>query len=186
MSIKIRGVVSALALGAFIAPVLAQENPTPSRSIESYQSWTVECSNIAIPPKEDAKEDDPKFRKLCEVIQTYTNQKTGNEVARMAFAYTGEDKKKRKLVGGLRTLVDVSFEKRPEITVDGKVVFEGKLSRCAGIYCFGQFELDKKKMDSFKTAEKAAVQYPVSNGRVIRINISTNGLADALTALETK
>lgn len=186
MSKLLRGAIPALALGLGFTPAFAQENPTPSRSIESYQAWTVECSNIAIPPKADAKEDDPKFRKVCEVIQTYTNQKTGNEVARMAFAYTGEDKKKRKLVGGLRTLVDVSFEKKPEITIDGKVVFEGKLTRCQGIYCFGQFDLDKKKLEDFKKAEKAAVQYPVSNGRVIRINISTNGLADALTALEAK
>jgi len=104
----------------------------------------------------------------------------------MAFAYTGEDKKSRKLVGGLRTLVDVSFEKKPSITINDKVAFEGKLTRCAGIYCFGQFDLEKKKLESLKKAEKAAVQYPVSNGRVIRINISTKGLSDALTALEAK
>lgn len=185
MSIRLRGIIATLTLGAFISPVIAQENPTPSRSIESYQAWTVECSNIAIPQKEDAEEDAPKFRKLCEVIQTYTNQKTGNEVARMAFAFTGEGDEK-KLIGGLRTLVDVSFEKQPEITVGGEVVFEGKLTRCAGIYCFGQFELETEKLDNFKTASDAAVQYPVSNGRVIRINISTNGLSDALTALESK
>lgn len=183
---------------AVASSAFAQEGPTPNRSVESFKAWTVECTRIAKPSKEakSAKKTDAKkpeilkptkeeFTQVCEAVQTYTNKKTGNEVARLAFGYDG-DKKTGKLVAGIRTLVDVSFEKAPSILVEKDVLFAGKFTRCARIYCFGRFEIDSKKLVKLQDSKKAAFQYSVSNGRTIQINISSSGLKDALASLKTK
>jgi len=187
--------VIALAVSVFLANIaLAQENPTPSKSIESFQAWTVECNNIQVQAKAPGADaatsgetgsDEKKFRRICEAIQTYTNQKTGNEVARLAFAV--DDKDKGNLVGGLRTLVDVSFDSSPAVMVGEEELFKGKFSRCAGIYCFVLFEkVTDKNIAVLEKAEKAVVQYPIARGRMLRINISTKGLSDSLKALKAK
>ena len=68
-----------------------QEVPTPSRSVESFNTWTVECTRIAAPAskvsvkdakkaaKKDVKPAKDEFIKICEAVQTYTNKKTGNK-----------------------------------------------------------------------------------------------------------
>jgi len=182
----------ALAASVFLANMaLAQENPTPSKSIESFEAWTVECNNIQVQAAADAStsgetaSDGKNYRRICEAIQTYTNQKTGNEVARLAFAV--DDKEKDNLVGGLRTLVDVSFDSSPAVMVGEDELFKGKFSRCAGIYCFVLFEkVTAKNIALLEKAEKAVVQYPIARGRILRINISTKGLSDSLKALKAK
>lgn len=195
----IKSTASMALLCVVSSAAMAEEGPTPNRSVESFGAWTVECTRVAKPvaskakvtTKKDAKKTDilkpvkEEFTKICEAVQTYTNKKTGNEVARLAFGYDG-GKTKGKLVAGIRSLVDVSFEKKPAIVVEKDVLFEGMFTRCARIYCYGRFDLDAKKLQKLQDAKKAAFRYPVSNGREIQINISSAGLKDALASLKTK
>jgi invasion protein IalB len=192
-----------VAFSAF--PALAQEAdaPTPSRSTESYQSWTVECTNLAVSaeavekPAEaaDAKPADAKkpadapaavaeTKRVCEAAQVFTNRKTGNEIARLVFAL--DPKGGGGLVAGMRSVVDVSFEKGPALVDGDTEIATGKLTRCNGSYCFAMFEIDDAKIEQFLKTSKPGVQYPIATGQMLRINMSTAGLSDALAALKTK
>ena len=184
-----RSFVATLMTSFLVAPVVAQETPTPSNLVESYESWRMECNNIAVPAKKAAEgeakaEDAPKFRRLCTAYQTYNNRKTGNEIVRFIFTYEGEDKPK--LIAGLRTLVDVSFAGAPVISADEKELVKGKFNRCAGNFCFLQYDITDKTVDAMKKAKALTFQYPLSNGRIMRLNMAKNGMADALAALSSK
>ena len=183
-----------IAFGAVVAGLIggaafAQETPTPSSSTESFKDWTVECTTIEVKPKAEegaAEGETPKTetRRLCEAVQTYRNQKTGNEVARFAFAYGGEDRKTLK--AGMRLLVDVSFEKGLKITEGEKTVMEGKMARCIGSFCYATFDLKKGALEALQEAKKPAVQYPIGNGRMISINFSSRGLKEAVELLKSR
>jgi invasion protein IalB len=192
--------VSVLALSALPAQAQEADAPTPSRSTEAYQSWTVECTNLAVAaetaekPAEgaEAKPADAKkpadaaaeTKRVCEAAQVFTNRKTGNEIARLVFAL--DPKGAGGLVAGMRTVVDVSFEKAPAL-VDGDVeISTGKLTRCNGTYCFALFDIDDAKIEQFLKTSNPGVQYPIASGQMLRINMSTAGLSDALAALKTK
>ncbi len=194
-------------IGALCAcPALAQEAeaPTPSRSTESYQAWTVECTSVVSAPQQkapeaaagekpaDAKPKDTakpaeaagETKRVCEAAQVFTNRNTGNEIARFVFAL--DPKGGEALVAGMRTVVDVSMEKTAAI-VDGEAeIATGKVVRCNGNFCFTLFEIDDAKVQQFLKTEKPGVQYPIASGQMLRIAMSTAGLSDALAALKNK
>ncbi len=192
------------------SPALAQEAeaPTPSRSTESYQAWTVECTSVAAAPEQkadaaaagekpadakpaDAKAADAKAadaaaetKRVCEAAQIFTNRNTGNEIARFVFALDAKDT--AKFVAGMRTVVDVSTDKNAAI-VDGETeIATGKVVRCSGNFCYTLFEIDDAKVEQFLKTEKPGVQYPIASGQMLRIAMSTAGLADALASLKNK
>ncbi len=203
MCFKLKSLAGAGALSAGILLsgfAAAQDvSPRPSRSTESFGTWNVECTRIEVPKKDadakkaadknndkDAKSEDKKaeFRNICEAVQTYTNKKTGNEVARLAFAINKD--KGNKLIGGLRTLVDASFAKKPAVLDDNNEIFTGAFSRCSGTYCYVSFEVSRPQLKKLTDAKKPMLQYPIANGRMIRIGISNTGLSDAIAALGSK
>jgi invasion protein IalB len=196
------------ALAAMPAFAQEAEAPTPSRSTESYQAWTVECTSVAAAPVEpaadakaaegaegaakakpaeaagEAKPAAGETKRICEAAQVFTNRKTGNEIARFVFAL--DPKGSGALVAGMRTIVDVSMEKSAAI-VDGETeIATGKIVRCTGNYCFAMFEIDDKKVEQFLKTAQPGVQYPIATGQMLRISMSTAGLADALAALKKK
>ena len=185
-----RAAVACLMTSVISMPAFAQETPTPSNLVESYESWRMECNNIAVPAKkkkegEAKKEDDkPSIRRLCTAYQTYNNRKSGNEIVRFIFTYEGEEKPK--LIAGLRTLVDVSFSGKPSISADEKELTKGKFNRCAGNYCFLQFDITDKIVESMKKAKALTFQYPLSSGRVMRLKMAQTGMDDALASLKAK
>ena len=185
--------------------VAAQEAPKPSKTVESIQTWTVECNSIVVRARKSSKKEDSKkvaagkkkttadkqssdkkkFRQISEAIQTYTNRKTGNEIARLAFAVN--KKKKSTFVAGLRTIVDVSFSRKPSIVVDGKELLSGRFSRCAARHCYVLFsDVTERKLAKLASSKAVALQYPISRGQMLRIKISTKGLSDSLKALKAK
>ncbi|MCU0790413.1 MAG: invasion associated locus B family protein [Nitratireductor sp.] len=189
-----------LAFAAIASPALAQETeaPTPSRSTEAYEAWTVECTNVtqapAAKPAEGAAKNKPAegaatpepaaTKRICEAAQVFTNRKTGNEIARFVFALDPEGS--GATLAGMRTMVDVSMDKAAAI-VDGETeIAAGKIMRCSGNYCFVKFEIDQKKIDQFLKAAKPGVQYPIASGQMLRIEMSAAGLANALAALKNK
>jgi len=211
---KIQSIVLTTVVTAVIMPSfsIAQEAPKPSRSVETYASWDVECTTVKVrkakqsakveekdKKKKDAKKKaskkkDAKTKKanvaefetrtICEAVQPYRNRKTNNEVARMAVAVDSKDKKK--IVAVLRTLIDVSFEGTPAIVDDGKDIVKGKFQSCLNKYCFIRFSLEKKSFDALTKSKKLGVQYPLSNGKLIRIGMSSEGLVDAVSTLRNK
>ena len=186
------GVFASALLGA-LSVVQAQESPTPGRSTEAFQDWSVECSKVQEAAKaeggeqqtDDAAAKKPEEKRICEAVQVYRNNKTGNEIARVAFAYAkGEGDKEEALKAGLRVIVDVSFKNQPKL-VDGETtLMEGAFTRCAATYCFAEFTIGKDGTKPLEDAQKAALQFPISSGRVISIGVSPKGLADALKVLE--
>lgn len=179
-------------------PALAQdtEAPTPSRSTESYESWTLECTSVAVaPPAPEAKAADAKkveeqpvaageVKRVCEAAQVFTNRKTGNEIARMVFAL--DPKGSGSLVAGMRTVVDVSFEKKPAL-VDGETELAGgSFTRCSNGFCYALFVVDEKQVEQFAQTKAPAVQFPIASGQLLRMNMSTAGLKNALAALKAK
>jgi invasion protein IalB len=195
--------VSFLALAALPAHSQEADAPTPSRSTEAYQSWTVESTNLAVAaepaekPAEaaeakpadakkpaDAAADAGETKRICEAAQVFTNRKTGNEIARLVFAL--DPKGTGGLVAGMRTVVDVSFEKGPALVDGDAEISTGKVTRCNGTYCFALFDIDDAKIEQFLKTSKPGVQYPIASGQMLRINMSTAGLSDALAALKTK
>ncbi len=163
----------------------AQDTPVPNRLTEAYGSWTVECTNVKVPAKtDDGSEGEPESRLICEAGQTFTNQKTGNEVAKLVFAVDADDSEK--LIVAARIIVDASFEKTPSLVDGEEEIATGKFTRCSGSFCFMQFDVDNDKVDQLTAAESPGLQYPIANGRVIRINIAADGLVDALAALKSK
>lgn len=198
-----RSVRSALQIALLAAvtasPAFAQETeaPAPSRSTESYESWTLECTSVSVAPPAaaDAKPADTKkdeeqpavageVKRVCEAAQVFTNRKTGNEIARMVFAL--DPKGTGGLVAGMRTLVDVSFEKKPAL-VDGETeLASGSITRCNNGFCYVLFSIDDKKVEQFAQTKAPAVQFPIASGQMLRMNMSTAGLNNALTALKAK
>lgn len=178
---------------ATLGVVFAQENPTPGRSTEAFQDWSVECTKVPAAAKAEEGEQEtgdaaakkPEDTRICEAVQVYRNNKTRNEIARLAFAYAkGKDDKEAKLKAGLRVIVDVSFKSQPKLADGDTALMEGKFSRCAGKYCYAEFTIGKDGTKALEEAKKAALQFPISSGRVISINVSPKGLADALKVLE--
>lgn len=165
----------------FSAVSLAQENPTPSRSVESFQSWTVECNNIEVAVSDSAE---TQFNRICEVIQTYYNSKTRTEVARLVFGI--DEKNPDTLVGAIRTVVNVSFQNNASIVSEEKEIFSGSFSRCIGTYCYAQLPVTDESFSALEGAENAQLQYALGNGALLSIPISNNGLSDAMKALKAR
>ena len=175
------------------AAALAQENPTPGRSTEAFQDWSVECTKVqeqANAEGSEQKTDDaaakaPEEKRVCEAVQVFRNNKTRNEIARIAFAYAkGEDDKAVELKAGLRVIVDVSFKSQPKLADGETTLMEGSFTRCAGNYCYAEFTIGKNGTKPLVEAKKASLQFPISSGRVISIGVSPKGLGDALKVLE--
>lgn len=176
-----------LSVSAFAASEIA---PVPTSSVETYGDWRLQCSNIEVPSEKkddrDAKKkaDKPKIESMCEVVQPYMNRKSGNEVARLAFLKSKEDKKK--IRGVLRTLVDVSFKTKPGIYDGDKQIVAGEFTSCVNNYCYIGFDLDSAAVKKMMDAKKLAFRMPVARGANIRIAIVQKGLDSALKALDKK
>lgn len=193
MNIKKTVIASAMGLTMFSGAFAQDATVQPSSVVESYDNWTLACDNLEVPAKmkDDAKKEEGADNKtetktLCEVYQTYTNPKSKKEIARFFFAYLAEEGKEAKLRSGIRTLVDVSFDKKPIVSDGDKTLFEGKVARCAGNYCYLEFDIDDAKMKLMKDAAKPQFAYPLSNERMIRIGMSAKGLDGAIKSLQEK
>lgn len=173
----------AAAAAVFIShPAVAQDAvaaPTPAQSVESFESWTVECQTVT-----DAA---ATATRLCEAAQTYKNQKTGNEVARVAFGLLADQEGGEKTMRlGMRTLVDVSFETQPDILSADSTILTGKMQRCTGGFCYTSFEVTDADLETLQAATDLKLRFPIGNGSLLQINMSANGLKDALAVLRTR
>lgn len=177
------GLVLAGIEGVNIGLGLAEDAPQPTSSTESYETWTMECSNIVMPDPAAKPGAAPAAKRVCEVAQVYRNQKTGNEVARIAFGL--DDKDKTKIVGGLRTLVDVSFDKPIQVLDGDKEISKSAFKRCVGPFCYGFFDTSEANLTALGKAAAPVLQFPISNGQLLRIRISPKGLDSALKALKS-
>jgi invasion protein IalB len=159
-------------------PGMAQDaTPTPAQSVESFQSWTVECATAA---------DDAATR-ICEAAQTYKNQKTGNEVARVAFGLLADEAGGKKTMRlGMRSLVDVSFATQPEIWSGDKSILTGQMQRCTGGFCYSSFVVTDPDLETLQAASDLKLRFPIGNGSQLQIDMSANGLKDALVVLRSR
>jgi invasion protein IalB len=163
--------------------------PQPTTSTESYDAWSIECTAVRVPAvaadaaKKVAAAPETTAR-ICEVAQVYKNQKTGNEVARVAFAY--DPKNKGKLVGGIRTLVDVSFDKPTQLLDGNKELAKGNFRRCVGTNCFAILDVADDKLALIAKASALSLQFPISDGKLLRIKMSPVGLNNAMRALKAR
>ena len=168
------------------------ETPTPTSLVESYKSWQVECDLVKKAENKDKKDEEAtaKTEQLCTAHQAYSTRTQKNdrsEVARFLFYYFAEKAgEKKKLISGVRTTVNVNFDNEPELFVDGKSLVKGKFRRCRGSYCFISFDIDAKKQKTVTGAKEAYFVYLLSNGQNFRINLSLDGLSDALAALASR
>ncbi|MEM7067697.1 MAG: invasion associated locus B family protein [Pseudomonadota bacterium] len=167
-------------LAAFSSVAVAQENPTPSRSVESFQSWTLECNNIKV----QSEGGEESYRRICEVIQPYINQQARSEVARLVFGF--DEKEPEKLVGAIRTIVNVSFESGPSILEGDTTRFIGKFNRCAGTFCYAIFDINAEGFAEFQASKNSRLQYALANGSLLTIPVNKAGLADAMKALRSR
>ena len=194
----------ALTVALPMSAAVAQTAPQPSRSVETFATWDVECTAVKVrvnkeagkkkdakKKKDDKKKKDAKAeeatvetRTICEAVQPYRNRKTNNEVARMAVGLNS--KKKGEIVAVLRTLTNMSFSKTPAIVDADKELVKGEFRSCFNKYCYINFAIGKKTFDAILKAKKLGVQYPVSSGEMIRMGMSANGLSDAVTSLRSK
>ena len=171
--------------------------PVPTSSVETYGAWKLQCSNVPVAQKKDEKSDKDKkkskeekkakeqaFVSVCEVVQPYMNRKSGNEIARLAFA---KDKSKEMAYRGvLRTLVDMSFKTKPAI-YDGKdEIVSGQVANCSGQFCYITFDVTKDSHAKLVAAKELAFQFPLARGNSIRIKVNATGLDDALKALDKR
>ncbi len=200
MTIKKTFLASAMGLTMFSTAFAQDATVQPSSVVESYNDWTLACDNFKLPAKKkdgDAKKADEKKEEdaaaksdesttLCEVYQTYTNPKSKKEIARFFFAYIAKDGKAAELRAGIRTLVDVSFDKKPVVTDGDKNLLEGKVARCAGSFCYVEFDVNDAKLKELQSAKKPQFAYPLSNERMIRIGMSSKGLEGAVNSLKKK
>lgn len=172
--------LAAMAAAIVTFPALAQDaTPTPAQSVESFESWTVECATGT-----DAA---ATATRICEAAQTYKNQKTGNEVARVAFgllaAEAGAEKTMRL---GMRTLVDVSFATQPDILSGDATILTGKMQRCTGGFCYSTFDVTDADLETLQAATDLKLRFPIGNGSQLQIGMSANGLKDALEVLRSR
>lgn len=207
----IKSTVSIAMTCAVSSIAFAQEGPTPSRSVESFGFWDVECNQITVASAanaetgkkesvkkkaasksiKDTKSDEKskaaktKAIKQCVAFQAYRNNKSNNEIARIAFQYDGEGNS-RKLLLYLRTLTNVNFENNPAVYIDGKKLGEGKFTQCAGGFCYGKFDIDAAGIKKILESKKPSWNYFVTKGRSFPINIGKKGLKDALASLKAK
>lgn len=187
-----RSILSLMFIATLLVPAFAASEiaPVPTSSVETYGDWRLQCSNLEVPSekkdKKDAKKkaDKPKIESICEVVQPYMNRKSGNEVARLAFLKSKDDKKKVRAV--LRTLVDVSFKTKPGIYDGDKQIAAGEFTSCVNNHCYIGFDLDSAMVKKMIEAEKLGFQMPVARGANIRISIGKKGMDSALKALDKK
>lgn len=190
---------SVLALAAFHAIVIffagsacAQDaTNVPSSTMETYNDWNLACANVptapaaaADPTKKDAATTAPATAtvNVCEVSQLYNNKANGMEVARMSFFDNPANKDQ--VDAGLRVPVDVSFDK-PVRVIDGdKELLKAGFKRCAGKYCYAVFENVSSQLQALGAAAALSFEYPVSNGQVVHVPMSSRGLINALDALK--
>lgn len=196
-------IASAMSLSMFSAVHAQEATVQPSSVVESYDNWTLACDRVevAVPKaeegkkKEDGKKDEKKDDKaakntetktVCDVYQSFSNPRSKKEVGRFYFAYVTEEGKAPELRAGMRILVDVSFDKKPIVTDGDNTILEGKISRCAGNFCYIEFEIDEAKTKLLEQAEKPRFAYPLSSERMIRVDMSSKGLEGALKSLKEK
>jgi len=167
------------------APGWAQETatPTPSRSSESFADWNVDCT-LATAPAQDGEEGTQSApRRVCEAVQVYSSSNTGAEIARLAFGYGGEEDG---LVMAMRMVADVSFDSAPALVSGDQTLLEGRVTRCAGGFCFVQFEDAEDVAGLLLDIENPAVRYPVASGQLLAISVSSDGLTEALDTLAAR
>ncbi len=180
------GALLSAAIAVSAAPARAQETPTPRQSTESFGDWSVECTSLQPAPAETIKGDKPSAagKRVCEVVQTYRNTNTNTEIARLAFGYgTMAASDETKLLAGMRVLVDISFGQPPVVFIGEEAAFQGTMQRCLGSFCYATFEMGDGGTTPLEKASSASLRFPVASGQLISINISTNGLTDALKVL---
>lgn len=179
MNIK---VLSLVALAAGLAlPVAAEEAaaPVPAQSVESFESWTVECATVT--------PEGGKTERMCEAAQTYKNQKSGNEVARVAFALAADAEGEAKTMRlALRNLVDMSFAAKPEILLGDAAFLTGEVQRCLGNACYTTFAITDEEIGKMEAAGDLKLRFPISNGSLFQIGMSSKGLKDALAVLRAR
>ncbi|MCT4656495.1 MAG: invasion associated locus B family protein [Cohaesibacter sp.] len=193
----LKALAAALLSVSFSSSSLAQSDiaPVPTSSVETYGAWKLQCSHIAQKVKE--KEGDKKagkkaakkvakdtVRTVCEVVQPYSNRKTGNEIARLVFAKNTDGKKGVRAI--LRTLVDLSFKNQPVLMDDKAELAKGEFQNCAGQFCYITFTIDKEARKKIAAAKALNFQFPLARGNNIKIQAEEAGLSDALNALESK
>ncbi len=181
--------VAAFFIGSAMAMAQEATAPQPTTSTESYDAWSIECTAVRVPAvAADAAKKivavPESTARICEVAQVYKNQKTGNEVARVAFAY--DPKNKGKLVGGLRTLVDVSFDKPAQLLDGSKELTKGNFRRCISTNCFAILDITPEKLAVIGKSSALALQFPISDGKLLRIKMSSKGLNNAMSALKAR
>lgn len=186
---------AAMLFGTSISAFAQDTAPLPGQSTESFQDWSVECTSVKKPVLAEGaavKGDKPEqtaenSNRICEAVQVYRNNKTGNEIARLAFAYGIKGSEKAGiLLAGLRVIVDVSFKGKPSVTSGGTALFEGEFERCIGNYCYASLALPEQGAKPLEEATDPALQFPISNGRMISIKVSSKGLTDALKVIESR
>lgn len=157
-------------------PALAEGAPQPDRSSETFEQWTVQCETAP------ATTPEAKAAKLCEMVQAYTNNRTGNEVARLAFA--PDEKGALTLI--LRSVADLSFASPPQVTIGADQTVAGTWLRCRDQFCYARFDITADQIAALGNASEASVQFALSNDQVLRIAVGTKGAKAALAALNTK
>lgn len=172
------------ALCAVATPGLSQETaPTPSRSSESFADWNVDCTLAASPAREGETGTQDAPRRVCEAVQAYSSSNTGAEIARLAFGYGGEG---GGLVMAMRMVADVSFDRAPALVSGDQTLLEGRVTRCAGGFCFVQFDGAEDVAQLLLDSESPAVRYPLASGQLLAISVSADGLTEALDTLAAR
>lgn len=175
-----RTIVGLAAVLALAAPLAAEEAaPVPAQSVESFDSWTVECATVT--------PEGGKSERMCEAAQTYKNQQSGNEVARVVFALAADKEGEAKTLRlALRNLVDVSFVSPPVILLDDADFLTGEMKRCLGNACYTVFAVTEEQVGKMEAAENLKLRFPISNGSLFQIAMSSKGLKDALAVLQSR
>lgn len=202
-----RGLTNRIIATAFIGLAVTSnafaQSGKPTVVTEQYGSWKLECRTAARPipvPKPRPEEgldvapskgssdksdndEDKKFTPSCSIVQIFSNKRTNNEIARLAFAYG--DKEKKQLFLDMRSFVYVSFDIKPAILFD-KQEIEGAFKRCLTNFCFASFDLKKDSIEKFQNSKEALLRYPLGNGKAALIKVDPIGLVDALAALKAR
>lgn len=154
-------------------PSALSQEAKPSQSTETYGNWTVRC----------VTSDNEAKVKTCEIIQLIRND-NGATIVQTAIG-KGSGDASDGLIVVFQLPQGLLLTEPAKMTLEGtETVLSARYFTCMQSTCLARADIKYEDLDPFIAAKKGILDITQRDGRTLRIEISYDGLSDALERLK--
>lgn len=159
---------AAAAAGLLTSPAVAQQQG-PEPEVTQHGDWAVVC--------QPAHEGNPR---LCEMVQSITEQDTEEPVMQLILAQMPED---NALVMRIMVPIGVLLQENMQMKVDGTDVAEILYGICTQVACIGDFELSSDVIARMRRGAGGTLSFVYYTGEVVDVPFSLQGFTASHNAI---